>query len=337
MKTTCIVGAGTAGLIVLLLLQEAGADISKVTIIDPFFDGGDLTRKWTSVLSNTPWSKTINALKQNCVSLSILSSIDPTSNTPLVEIGHLIRDLAEGALAKANKIQGSVSSVNYVSEAKEWSINVTVEHSGQTIRAKQLILSQGAEPKTINLAIPSIPLEVALDSQRLKHYVKPNESVLVFGTAHSGTLVIRNLADAGASVTAYYKSKEPFYWDRNGDYDGIKGEAATIADDIISRKISVTLVSLSDTATLIRTSRTARWVVYAMGLEPRKINLTIDGNERSSREYNDKTGKLGDLPAWGFGIAYPNRAPDGIHLDVGVAPFLDHIKTQIPDIISDNN
>jgi hypothetical protein len=33
--------------------------------------------------------------------------------------------------------------------------------------------------------------------------------------------------------------------------------------------------------------------------------------------------------AWGFGIAYPSQAPDGIHFDVGVASFIEHISNNI--------
>lgn len=332
MKTTCIVGAGIANLLLILLLQESGADLSKLTIIDPFFDGGDLIRKWTTVLSNTPWSKTIDALKNACPSLTITSSTDPAACTPLIEIAHLIRTLAEAPLKKTLQVQGTVASADYNTEAKEWTVQAMVNGSLQTIRAQQLILAPGGEPKTMNLAMPSIPLEIAFDTQRLSHYIKPGDAVLVFGTMHSGTLVIRNLAAVGAAVTAYYTSPEPFYWDRNGDYDGIKGEAATIADDIVAGKIPVTLVPIKDTAAVIRTSRTAKWVVYAMGLTPRTIKLSVDTLPHTL-EISETTGKFKDLPAWGFGVAYPNRAPDGVHWDVGVTPFLDHMKTQIPDIL----
>lgn len=334
MKTTCIVGAGITGLLLVLLLQEAGADLSKVTLIDPFYDGGDLARKWGSVLSNTPWLKTINALNTFCSSLNVTSSVDPASNTPLIEIAHLIRTLSEPVLKKVTQIQGTVLSANYVEN--EWAVTIAVGGSERVIRTAQLILAPGGEGKTMDLAIPSIPLDVALDSARLAKYLKPNNNVLVFGTMHSGTLVIKNLAALGASVTAYYNSSEPFYWDRDGMYDGIKGEAATIADDIVGGKIPVALVPIKDTAAVIRSSRSADWVVYAMGIAPRIVKLFINGVETSSTKYTETTGKLGELPAWGFGVAYPNRAPDGIHWDVGVAPFLEHMKKQIPDIVSDN-
>ena len=318
---TCIIGAGITGLSALLLLQESGADMSQVTIIDPYFDGGDLARKWTAVLSNTPWSKTINALNTTCPSLKL----EPHSNlTKLVDIAHLLKKLTSGL--KFKRVQGVVSKASYSSETQTWTLDIG-------ITAKRLIFAQGSEPKRMDISVPSIPLEIALDSSRLQHFIKPAEKVLVFGTMHSGTLVIRNLVSAGAQVAAYYNSPEPFYWARDGVYDGIKEEAATIADDIVAGNIPVELVPVKDTSKVIRTSHSADWVVYAMGFQPRTITTLVDGVEKSSLPYDGNTGRLEIPAAWGFGIAYPNAAPDG-NWDVSVAAFLQHMKQQIPNILS---
>jgi hypothetical protein len=73
-----------------------------------------------------------------------------------------------------------------------------------------------------------------------------------------------------------------------------------------------------------------------MGFRPRStIQLSVDTVVKSSQSYDGKNGKLNELPAaWGFGIAYPNLAPDGVHWDVSVAAFLEHIKLQISDLLS---
>lgn len=319
----------------LLLLQESGVDLSKVVIIDPYFDGGDLARKWTAVQSNTPWSKTLNAITKACPSLAITDQTNPASTTKLVEIAHLLRNLASPALKKTIQIQGTAYSANFSTDPQRWLIEVMTAGKSIEIYAKKLIIALGSEPKTMDLSIPSIPLEVALDSSRLQHYVKPTQRALVFGTMHSGTLVIRNLAICGAQVIAYYNSEKPFYWDRDGVYDGIKEEAAQVADDIIAGKISVELVPVQDTSKVIRTSHSADWVVYAMGFQARDgVVLSVDGIVKPSK-YDGATGALNDIPAaWGFGTAYPNLAPDGIHWDVSVAAFLEHMKPQMPAILA---
>jgi len=336
MTSVCIVGAGATGLLLLLLLQEAGVDMSTVTIIDPHFDGGDLARRWTSVISNTPWSKAVNSLKAACPSLTI-PDIHPLENTtPLIEIAHLLRSLASPSLKKSRQIQGQAVKANYNSANKIWTTTVQVNGLLQTVETQHLILTIGSEPKSLDLPIPSIPLEVALDSSRLKNYVKKGDKVIVFGTMHSGTLVIQNLVALETEVTAYYKADKPFYWARDGTYDGIKADAADIADSIVAGKIKVSLVSTADTSKVIRTSHEAQWVVYAMGFYQRTIQISVDDNDCPSTEYDGQTGRLLKAPAWGFGIAYPNRAPDGINWDVSVASFLEHMKPRIIDIIKGN-
>ena len=335
MSSICIVGAGATGLLLLLLLQESGYDMSKITIIDPYFDGGDLARKWTAVISNTPWSKSVNALKEVCPSISIPTREGPDATTPLIEIAHLLRELSSTALKNTQQVQGNVVSCSYDSTTRMWT--TTAETGGAqllSIQTSKLILAQGGEPKKMNLPIPTIPLQIALDVDRLKHYVKKSENILVFGTMHSGTLVIQNGVSLGANVTAYYNTEQPFYWARDGVYDGIKAEAAEIADKIVAGVTPVTLVSTKDTAQVIRTSHGAQWAVFAMGFQSRHINIIVDGKPCSYTEYDGQTGHLVNAPAaWGFGIAYPNRAPDGVHWDVSVASFLEHMKHQLPNIL----
>jgi cation diffusion facilitator CzcD-associated flavoprotein CzcO len=329
MNNICIIGAGITGLSMLLLLQEAKADLSKLVIIDPYFDGGDLARLWTAVSSNTPWSKTVNALTAACPSLVLPTSDHaPEATTKLVEIAHLLRRAATPALKQVKQIQGYVTKADYTTE---WTIHL--DSPGKSVRAKKLILAPGGEPRKMDLPIPSIPLEMALDANRLQHYIKPGDNVNVFGTLHSGTLVIRNLVAAGANVTAFYNSPLPFYWARDGAYDGIKEEAAEIADNIVAGKIPVELVPVQDSSKLIRSSYNADWVVYAMGFNKRNdIQLSVDGVAKSA-EYNGSTGQMTVPAAWAFGTAYPNLAPDGIHWDVSVAAFLEHMKPQIPSIL----
>ena len=323
MNNICIIGAGVTGLSMLLLLQESGTDLSKVVIIDPHFDGGDLARKWTAVQSNTPWSKTTNALRAACPSLALPPEAEGT--TKLADIAHLLRNLAAPTLKRVKQIQGT--AIKAYTDSQTWSVQVLAGGKTLEIQAKKLILAPGAEPRTMDLPIPSIPLEIAVDTSRLQHYVKAGQSAIVFGTMHSGTLVIRNLVSCGVKVTAYYNSEKPFYWARDGAYDGIKEEAAQIADDIVAGRTPVELVPVKDTSSVIRTSHSADWVVYAMGFFARHILAT--------KGYDGATGAFMDFPnAWGFGTAYPNLAPDGVHWDVSVAAFLEHMKPQLPAILS---
>ena len=334
----CILGAGVTGLSLLLLLKEAGVSPARIAILDPYFDGGDLARRWTNVESNTPWSKTFDTLREVYPSTPLDHSKDVDASTPLAEIAELLRTAAAPTLRLVRQIQGQATQATFSSVEKKWTIRIGGGQQGnRTVEASLLILAMGAEPRTFDLPIPSIPLEIALDPFRLKRYIQPGHRVMVFGTMHSGTLVIRNAAvDCSGVVTALYNTERPFYWDRDGEYDGIKREAATVADAIVAHTIPVELVHTKDVAAVIRASAVADWVVYAMGFTARELPLPfqVDGVERSARSYDGMTGALSELPAaWGFGTAYPNRAPDGIHWDVSVAAFLIHMKKQLPAIL----
>jgi hypothetical protein len=332
MTEICIVGAGVTGLSLLLLLQEEMFDLSKVAIIDPHFDGGDLARLWTSVRSNTPWSKTINAIKTACPSLNATyDEFDPDKTTKLVDLAHLLCRLTKPILKKVRQIQGTVIKAEYSSD---WKITIEAGGKSQELHSTKVVFVQGGEPRKMDLPIASIPLEIALDSNRIQHYVKNGERAIVFGTLHSGCLVIKNLVSAGVNVTAFYNTSLPFYWQRDGVYDGIKEEAADIADDIVSGKIPTELVSVNDSSKLIRSAHTANWVVYAMGFKARNtIYVGVEG-EQKHIQYNGTTGKMENIPAaWGFGVAYPNLAPDGVHWDVSIAAFLEHMKKQLPSIL----
>ena len=329
----CIIGAGAAGLITLILLS-AHIPPEKIVIIDPYFDGGDLQRKWPAVRSNTIWKATLTAFGQGVQPPSWANDFDPEAPTTLSTIARLIREIAAPYLAKAKQIQCFVRRANWDSASSRW----LIETGNSKIIAQSLIVAVGGEPKNLDLPIPSIPLEIALDSRRLKDYIRPGETVAVFGTRHSGVLALKSILDCSANAIGIYKGSKPFIWARDGEYDGLKQDAAKFADDFIgsSAPSNLRLLPLDDVSGLVRATRGASWVIYAMGFMSRDdITYSIDGTIINDFSYDGRTGKLQQLPnAWGFGLAYPSQAPDGEHWDVGIGPFVEHIKRQMESIRS---
>ena len=330
MYSHCIIGAGVTGLLLLLILVERGTPVENIVIIDPFFDGGDLRRKWGQVISNTPWSKTFDSVKAAFPSRTMpnwASELPPDQTTPLSQIARLVCELAKPLLV--NTIHGTVRKASH---SEKWSLEVQRESTVHTIEASNIYFTVGSDQKSLDLSIPSIPLEIALDLQRLRQYILPSDKVLLFGTAHSGALILKNLADLGVPTTAVYRSAKPFMYSRDDEYDGIKADAATYADEISQGKYpTIKLVQASAISTVIRKTRSANWVIYAIGFEPRcSIEVSVGGSRVSTVPYISTSGKIVGCPnAWGFGIAYPSQAPDGIHFDVGVASFIEHISNNI--------
>lgn len=330
MYSHCIIGAGATGLLLLLFLAEKGIDLQNIIIVDPFFDGGDLRRKWGQVISNTPWSKTYEAVKTAFPSRIMptwASNIPLDKTTPLSQIIELIHELARPLFV--NSIQGTVKKANY---DMNWSIQIQQESKTIDIESTNIYFTTGSEQKSLGLSIPSIPIEIALDVSRLRQYVKETDKVILFGTAHSGTLILKNLADIGVNTIAIYRTSTPFLYARDGEYDGIKADAAEYADSMIEGKYpTIKLISTSNLSTIIRETRSAKWAIYAIGFESRSsIDVTVNGTVKSILSYSPLTGKIIDCPnAWGFGIAYPSQAPDGKHFDVGISSFIKHISDNL--------
>jgi cation diffusion facilitator CzcD-associated flavoprotein CzcO len=322
----CIIGTGSAGLLVLFCLSFTKIPPEEIVLIDPYHDGGDLQRKYASVQSNTHWSQMLDILRLKGIAIDSLplpwQELDPNKPTSLKHYIQLLQYVTKSYAQRCEMIYSVVSKL----QDENGKIKIVYENDN-VLKANICILATGSTPKLLHFPIPTIPLEIALQKSLLSNYIEPNQTVCVFGTAHSGTLILHNLHELNVQTHAFYKGNSPFLFARDGEYDGIKQESETIADAIVAGKYPFThLHSFSDTAEIIRWSRKANWVIYATGFE--RTNLT------SSYTYDGTTGKIKELPnTWGFGIAFPNRASDGIHWDVSIPSFFSHIETQVPKIV----
>jgi cation diffusion facilitator CzcD-associated flavoprotein CzcO len=322
MKKVCIIGSGAAGLLLLYNLEKNGIPPEQVVLVDPNLCGGDLSEKWSHVRSNTLWSQLLNAVPYPETLPENYSNLDPNSPCPL---RHYIKYLKDATKSYMKNCELHSTYATKVWQEGKWYIQI--KHQEVPLEVDVLLLATGSEPKYLDLPYPSISLSTALHKENLSFHVKKGDHILVFGTAHSATLIVKNLLDCGAAVTNFYASAKPFYFDRDGDYDGLKQDAAEIADKILSKELPVKLFSIHDTSNVIRQTKKVDGVVYAIGFESR--------NPFGLKEYDSTSGQLkGCTNAWGFGIAYPNKAPDGVHFDVSIPAFQVHIQRQMPNILS---
>lgn len=332
MSDICIIGAGAAGLLLLHFFENERIPPEKITIIDPYFDGGALFRNWGFVISNTKWEKTLDAI--NILHPQVISKESENINetTPLHKISYFLSSSIHPYLEKTNMICGFVKKAQLRNE--KWNIEL---ESGQSFSSKTVFFCTGAKQKALNLPIPTVSLNKALYLPSLTSIVEKKDTVIVFGTMHSGCLVLQNLHSIGCSVKAIYKGDRPFLFARDGEYDGIKEDAATIADTILKGDYkTIELIPLSDFQKVGTAIRKADWCIYSMGFEiDQKYEIqNEEGQGFSLNSYDPQTGKLPLSRAWAFGIACPNRAPDGIHYDVSVLSFANHIYNQKADILS---
>ena len=322
----CIIGTGAAGLLALFSLSFTKIAPEEIVLIDPYHDGGDLQRKYCCIQSNTIWNQMLDILRSKGISIETLPSpwcnLDPSKPAVLKEYIQLLRYVTKSFAQRCEMIYGTVSRL----EEEQGQVRV---HYGenQSLKTNVCIVTTGCHAKNLCYPIPTIPLEIALNREMLKSYVEPNQTVCVFGVSHSGTLILSNLHELKVNTHAFYKGTKPFFFARDGVYDGIKQESEAIADAIVAGLYPSThLHSLSDTAEIIRWTRKSDWVIYAAGFQRTSFSASFT--------YNETTGKLNELPnTWGFGIAFPNRASDGIHWDVSLPSFFSHIELQLPKIV----
>ena len=312
-------------MLLLYNLEKANVDPQMITVIDPSHTGGDLAKKWSCVRSNTSWRQIFEAVPSRTSFAHPWSQFNPEEPLELQYVIEYLREVTRDYLKKT--ILRTARVLSAYQEDELWKIHLST--GKQPLVFDRVFFCQGSEPKVLDLPFPSIPLEIAFDPRRLEQHVKPGQHILVFGTAHSGPLIVKNLVDRGVKVTNFYATDAPFYFDQDGHYDGIKKDAAVIAKEMLSGVYpSVSLESVHDLSAMLRASRTADACIYACGFEPRVIAPTLS-------RYDARTGRIdGSQTAWGFGIAYPNKAPDGVHWDVSVPAFQAHIQAQMPEILA---
>jgi len=328
--TYCIVGFGIAGQLLLLELLKSGILANEIVIIDEHFIGGSLKTKYGSVISNTPWLKTKTALAEYAPwSTEFIlwgnGKYQDADCMPVRDIAHVCFETAWKAANQIQKITAKAHTMKH--EDSIWKI----QHTFGELKTRFVFLCHGAIEKHLPLDKPSIPLYIALDFQQLKNAVLPEkDSIVLFGTAHSGTIILKNLEEIGVQTTAIYNTPTPFQFARDGHYDGIKEGSEKIADCILRGEYKhITLQSWNDPLTLYKILQKATRVIYSIG-------FTVSPISGIQMDYDSQTAKLTTAPnCYGYGIGFPGVTIDkGMTFsDVSVLSFQDQIKRTLPAIL----
>jgi hypothetical protein len=335
--SVAIIGCGASGSLCLLELARKGRDLSTITVIDPYFDGGDLGRRWGAVKSNTKWQQIVDSLSQY-----------PSAAAPIAELGKaygpedicLLSDLANLLQQAARPLLQSVNlHVDTCKKLKKteagWSIELVA--GGEVSETfGRVFLCQGGVEKQLDYGKPVIPLDIALDPVRLRRLIRPGQTVTVVGLSHSGTLVLRNLNDLGISLQGVYDTEKPFYFARDGCYDGIKEEAATIADMIVAKTLPVKLVSTKDMKNLVKVLTKTDWIVLSIGFTARSLPITaVDGTQLNEVDYSPTTALVAGQPdLYGFGLSYPgvSEIEGKAYKDISIPSFIQQIQRCLAEI-----
>jgi hypothetical protein len=327
-----IVGCGAAGILTCLELLKNDVSPSSIVILDPYFDGGALLRLWGAISSNTTCQQILDTLQEYPLLQGLLKAFaekyTSTDRVVLTDIGQLLQKTIQAFPTEIRLIQEPCKEIQQTESG--WKVHC----KSTTVDSDVVFVCQGGQQKQFDVGKPNIPLEIALDSSRLTRYIQAGQRVVVFGLAHSGTLVLKSLLQNSCTVTGVYKGKTPFQFARDAYYDGIKQESAEIADEILKNCPSrLELVSLSEFPKVVKAVQRAHWIVPTIGFEASPIQIRgHEGQVVSYESYSPETAQLGE-GLYGFGLAYPG-VTDGIYKDVSLPSFKAQIQRCLPILLS---
>jgi hypothetical protein len=322
----CIIGFGISGQILTLELLKSNIASSDIIICDETFVGGDLSTKYGSVLSNTPWWKTKKALEvyRPQIPFMNLPNFPENECTPVREIAGCLLQIAGLSSKGVEKLTTVVNSLEY----KDLLWHIT--HSHSSFQASTVFLTIGGIENNLDISLPKIPLTIAMDKEQLKYIVNSSDTISVFGTSHSGTIVLDNLQSLSTPTYGIYKGSEPFVFETN-TYGGLKEHSSTIANSILGNKYSyISLIHWNNPFAIHKALLKSTKIVIATGFKPKHTF----GKEYLN--YDPKTAALKVGPRiYGFGLAYPGctTIDNKTYQDNSVLSYQSQIQSCLPDIL----
>jgi hypothetical protein len=332
-----VIGAGPAGIGVVGKLLDQGVEASQIAWIDPEFKVGDFGTQWGKVSSNTKVELFLRFF-QECHSFRYkeaasqfqISELDP-SKTCLLGLA------AEPLQWMSDHLKERVCAFNEKAlqlemKQKHWEIDL----ANTKIRAKNVVLAIGAEPKSLPFSGPEyISLQTALDPDKLALSCKPNDTVAVFGSSHSAIIILKTLlekCDVNRVINFYLAPlRYATYFEDWVLFDdtGLKGDAAEWAKENIEGTLPNKLQRIVSTKENVEKELpNSSKVIYATGFQKRHISIA----GLHSLDYNDKNGIIAP-GLFGLGIAFPEAKTDRygtLEHRVGLWKFMEYLNSILP-------
>ncbi len=334
--TWTVIGAGPAGTAAVGKLLDQGVAPEKIAWIDPAFAGGDLGGKWRSVSSNTQVGLFLSYLNDSAAFRFSsappmpLQDVDPQETCALALIADPLVWIIEHLRERVQAFQTTATALFL--ERRQWRI----ETQQQELTSKNVILAVGADPKKLSYPhLDEIPLEVALDPDKLAQQSLENATVAVFGSSHSTMIALPDLLrNPVEKVINFYRSplRYAVYLDDWILFDdtGLKGQAAAWAreniDGVHPERLERCWIGSPDFAEKVAA---CDHVIYTVGFERRILPVT---KQWGQLDYNPVNGILAP-GLFGLGVAFPEFATDRYgygQYRVGLKKFMDHLNAVLP-------
>jgi hypothetical protein len=331
-----VIGAGPAGIAAVGRLLDQKIPPEKIAWIDPAFAAGDLGQKWRSVSSNTIAGTFLSYLNGSAAFRFSeappmqLAATDPQETCALALVADPLVWVTQHLRERVDVFETWATALSL--QERRWRI----ETRHRELSSENVILAVGAIPKKLNYShLDEIPVEVALDPEKLADEQLEGATVAVFGSSHSSMIALPHLLRHPVErVINFYRSplKYAVYLDDWILFDdtGLKGLAAVWAreniDGVCPERLDRCWVcSPQFEEKLAACDR----VVYTVGFERRKLPET---SQWGQLDYNQKNGILAP-GLFGLGIAFPEYAEDPYgygQFRVGLKKFMDYLDTVLP-------
>ena len=331
-----VIGAGPAGIAAVGRLLDEGIAPKEIAWVDPAFAAGDLGGKWRSVSSNTQVGLFLSylngaaAFEFSSAPPMALREVNPQETCALGLVADPLVWITEHLRKQVDVFQTTASALFL--ERRQWRI----ETEQQDLASKNVVLAVGAAPKKLSYPhLDEIPVEVALDPEKLATQTLENATVAVFGSSHSTMIALPNLLRHPVKrVINFYRSplRYAVYLDDWILFDdsGLKGHAAEWAreniDGVYPDRLDRCWISSPDFAEKLAACDRA---IYTVGFEPRKLPATPQWGQL---DYNPTNGIIAP-GLFGLGIAFPAYTPDPNgygEYRVGLKKFMDQLESVLP-------
>ena len=336
--TWTVIGGGPAGIITVSTLLDNNVKPNNINWIDPHFSVGRLGMYYNNVSANTTVGDFLSFLTGS-------STFIRCGQEAIDQIAQYQHDTYETLHVVTWPLQQITDTLRkevntYTTHARTISThntgwNVTCRN-GESIYADHVVLATGARPRLLDYNVNEVvPLDIAIDKEKLAQSVSHDDTVCVVGSAHSAVLLLKYLTEISVKriINLY---KRPFiytYHDGTNSIhpaSGLKGIAAYWAHHVLEKNPPHNLIrAYNDEEAQNTYLPECDKIIYAIGFER---NPLPDFHGTTFSMYDDKTGVI--VPGlFGIGIAFPEKATDSVgnrEYLVGVNSFQSYAQRIIP-------
>lgn len=334
--TWTVIGAGPAGIAAVGRLLDHGVAEDEIAWIDPEFTAGDFGGKWRAVPSNTRVALFLDYLTASpsfrftAAPPFELTSIDPQQTCLLGAVAEPLVWISQQLCERVRPFRTMATELSL--HNRQWTLKT--EHA--EITSKNVILAVGSVPKKLSYEqLQEIPIESALDPEKLAQLPLEGTTVAVFGSSHSTMIALPNLLTTPVKkVINFYRSPLKYAvnfkdWTLFDD-TGLKGHAACWARENIDgeypQRLERCFVGDLEFQKMLQM---CDHVVYTVGFERRRLPLTP---QWGALEYNAANGILAP-GLFGIGVAFPEYRTNPLgcgEYRVGLHKFMQRLDAALP-------